>query len=38
MEDVMHIPDNLRIPVTVFSLEAGFLIALSLIFLILVPS
>lgn len=33
----MRIPDNIRIPVTVFSLEAGFLAAIALIFLVLRP-
>lgn len=33
----MRIPDNIRIPVAVFTLEAGFLAAVALIFLVLVP-
>lgn len=37
MEETVHIPDNLRIPATVFTLEAGFLLALALIFVVLAP-
>jgi hypothetical protein len=33
----MHIPDHLRIPVIVFSLEAVLLTGCALIFLVLAP-
>ena len=33
----MKIPEHLRIPAIVFSLEAGMLLSLSLIFIVLVP-
>lgn len=34
----MHIPDNVRIPVTVLSIGGGMLVVLSFIFLVLIPS
>ena len=34
----MKIPEDLRIPATVFTLEAIMLIGLALIFLVLVPA
>jgi hypothetical protein len=37
-ELAMRIPDDIRIPVTVFSLEAGFLLAVGLIFFVLAPA
>jgi hypothetical protein len=33
----MHIPENLRIPVIVFTLEAVLLLGCSLVFFVLVP-
>ena len=39
MEDIMHfrIPDDLRIPAIVFTLEAVLLSGLALIFLVMLP-
>jgi hypothetical protein len=34
----MHIPDHLRIPVIVFSLQAALLAGCALIFLVLLPN
>jgi hypothetical protein len=34
---IMKIPDNLRIPILVFSLEAVLLVGCGLIFLVLLP-
>lgn len=34
----MHIPDDLRIPAIVFTLQAALLGGLALIFLVLIPS
>ncbi len=34
----MRIPDDIRIPVTVFSLQAALLAGAALIFLVLVPN
>lgn len=33
----MHIPENIRIPLTVLTIEAGMLLGFALIFLVLVP-
>ena len=39
MEDIMHfkIPDDIRIPAIVFTLEAVLLSGLALIFLVMIP-
>lgn len=33
----MHIRDNIRIPLTVLTIEAGMLLGLAMIFFVLVP-
>lgn len=33
----MNIPEDIRIPLTVFALQAAFLAALSFVFIVLVP-
>jgi hypothetical protein len=37
LEFVMNIPEDIRIPLTVFALQAAFLAALSFVFIVLVP-